>query len=151
VVEETVEARAEVVVLVLQALQPDRLLGSFQERLGFLGEREEPLHVPATGRVGLVQGRESFAGELPDRFQHAESSTGPPHEALVDQLLQPVDVSLHLGTALGGEDLAKHSTMLSSASAYASAPSSCSSRVDPSTSVNRKVTVALGSRRRMSG
>jgi hypothetical protein len=38
-----------------------------------------------------------------------------------------------------------------SASAYDSAPSSCSSRVEPSTSVNKKVTVALGSLRLIPG
>ena len=85
---------AEVIVLVLEAFQPDGLLGSFQERLGLLGEREEPLRVPATDRVGVVRGREALAGELPDRLEHPEPSSGPPHEALVDQRLQPVDVSL---------------------------------------------------------
>ena len=92
VVEEPVEAPAEVVVLVLEALQPDSLLGALQERLGPLGQREEPLRVPATDRVGVVRGREALAGQLADRLQHPEPPAGPPHEALVDQRLQPVDV-----------------------------------------------------------
>ena len=92
VVEEPVEARAEVVVIVLQPLQPGRLLGALQGRLGLFGEREEVIRVPATDLVGLARGLEALTGKLADRLQHPEAPAGPPDEALVDERLQRVDV-----------------------------------------------------------
>ena len=68
-------------MLVLHALQPRSLLGSSQERLGLLGEREEPLRVLATDRVGVVRGREALAANSPI-VQHPEPFAGPPHKVL---------------------------------------------------------------------
>ncbi len=57
---------------------------------------------------------------------------------------ESVTLRVNLDSALGRARIANHATCSASASAYASSPSSRRSRVDPSTSVKRKVTVPLG-------
>ena len=79
-------------MLVLHALQPRSLLGSLQEGLGLFGEREEPLRVSATDRVGVARGGEALAGELPDRLQHPVALVREAKEALLDERLQRVEI-----------------------------------------------------------
>jgi hypothetical protein len=63
------------------------------------------------------------------------------------QIHGTIALRVHLDPALPCSAQASRTTRRcsASASAYPSAPSSCKSRVDPSTSVKRKVTVPVGS------
>ena len=54
VVEQPVEASAEVVVIVLQPLQPGWLVGALEGGLGLFGQVQEVIGMPASDRFGLA-------------------------------------------------------------------------------------------------
>ena len=73
---------------------------------------------------------------LERHFPRSPSSDCRPR--IGEHIEERIALSVHLDTALGREDFRSTRRCSASASAYASAPSSCSSRVDPSTSVKGK-------------
>ena len=89
------DGRAHVVVIVLDAVQPDGAVLGRQMGHGGLGVVGEVLGVPSPDRKGLPVGLQPLEGERADRLQHHEPRVGVlgvlAQEALVDEARQAVE------------------------------------------------------------
>ena len=104
-----VERGPQIVMLGLQAIEPDQLLAAAQLRRRAVRDGEEMGRVPLAGGVGLRGGFELLQPKLADRLQHHEARlvirpVRLPQQAVLDQPFQAVadiEVAVRVGHRLG--------------------------------------------------
>src|SRR5262245_58625014 len=94
-VERPLQRRAQVVVLLLQPLEPGALLGADQLGFAGLGQLEEEAGVPRLDMLRLSTRGQALSSELADGFQHREAWLAPrslvgPQQALLGERAERV-------------------------------------------------------------
>ena len=89
--------------------------------VGRLGDREDMLRLASPDRVRLAGRLEPLGRELADRLEHPEALVRPPHEALLDERLEHVEVGVadrlgRLERAAAGKTASRAKSCCSSAS-----------------------------------
>ncbi len=67
------ERRSEVIVVLLEPIEPLFPLGAEEMRVRLLGERDEGLEVSVANQVGFTTFLEPFGGEVTDRLEHEKA------------------------------------------------------------------------------
>jgi len=161
------ESRPEVVALVIEAIEP-RLLRRAQElRLGLDRKRQEVILVAASDRVGFVALGELLEPVLPNRLEHLEArlavlrldgggqaSAARARWAVTAPAIAPRALekatknespSVATSTPPGASNANRRMAWCRSRTAVNALPRAATRRVEPSLSVNRNVTVPVGS------